>query len=82
MSIVTTKCPSEINLIYTADEDEIAQVIIDLQGAGFPITVPKLQILAWQYDHINGINAFANVINKDKKAGHTLAKFFCTGTLT
>ena len=74
MSIVITKCPSKINFIYAADEDEIAQVIIDLQRAGFPITVPKLQILAWQYDHINGINAFAN--NKDKKVGCTWAKFF------
>ena len=74
MSIVTTKCPSKINFIYTADKDEIAQVIIDFQRAGFPITVPKLQILAWQYDHINSINAFAK--NKDKKVGHTWAKYF------
>ena len=36
------KCPSDINFIYAADEDEIAQVIIDFQRAGFPITVPKL----------------------------------------
>ena len=56
------------------DEDEISQVIIEFQHAGFPITVPKLRILAWQYDHLNGINAFAN--NKDKKADQTWAKFF------
>ena len=56
------------------DEDEIAQVIIDFQRAGFPITVPKLRILAWQYDHLNGINSFAN--NKEKKAGRTWSKFF------
>ena len=68
MQIVT----SEINFIYAADEDKIAQVIIEFQRAGFPITVPKLRILAWQYDHLNSINAFA----KDKKAGHTWAKFF------
>ena len=49
-------------------------MIVDFQKAGFPITVPKLRILAWQYDHINGINAFAN--NKDQKAGQTWAKFF------
>ena len=47
------------------DEDEIAQVIIEFQHAGFPITVPKLRILAWQYDHLNSINSFAN--NKEKK---------------
>ena len=64
----------EINFIYAADEDEIAQVIIEFQRAGFPITVPTLRILAWQYDHLNGINTFAN--NKDKKVGHTWAKFF------
>ena len=74
VSIDTTKCQSKINFICIADEDEIAQVIIDFQRAGFPITVPKLRILAWQYDHINGINAFAN--NKDKKVGYTWAKFF------
>ena len=56
------------------DEDEIGQVIIDFQRVGFPITVPKLQILAWQYDHLNGINSFAN--NKEKKAGRTWSKFF------
>ena len=74
MSIVTTKCQSKINFICTTDEDKIAQVIIDFQRAGFPITVPKLQILQWQYDHINGTNAFAN--NKDKKVGCTWAKCF------
>ena len=49
-------------------------MIVDFQKAGFPITVQKLRILAWQYDHINGTNAFAN--NKDQKAGWTWAKFF------
>ena len=41
---------------------------------GFPITVSKLHVLAWQYDHINKINALAN--NKDKKAGGTWDKYF------
>ena len=49
-------------------------MIVDFQKAGFPITVQKLCILVWQYDHINGINAFAN--NKDQIAGRTWAKFF------
>ena len=70
MSIVT----SEINFIYAADEDKIAQVIIKFQRAGFQITVPKLRILAWKCEHLNGINAYAN--NKDKKVGCTWANFF------
>ena len=49
-------------------------MIVDFQKAGFPITVLKLRVLAWQYDHINGIKAFAN--NTDQKAGQTWAKFF------
>ena len=64
---------SKINFIYTADEDKIAQVIIEFQRAGFTITVPKLRILAWQYDHLNGINTFAN--NKDKKAKFFLHRY-------
>ena len=64
--------PSEIN--FTEDEDDIVQVIIDFQKAGFPITVSKLRVLAWQYDHINKINAFAH--NKDNRARHTWAKYF------
>ena len=48
--------------------------MINFQKVGFPLTVPKLCVLAWQYDHINKINAFAN--NKDKKARHTWAKYF------
>ena len=41
---------SKQNFINTDDDDEIAQVIIDFQRAGFLITVPKLRILVWQYD--------------------------------
>ena len=37
------------------------QVIVDFQKAGFPITVQKFCILAWQCDHTNGINAFAKL---------------------
>ena len=66
--------PSEIVPIFTENEDENAQVIVDFQKAGFPITIPKLRVLAWQYEHINGINSFVN--NKDQKAGQTWAKFF------
>ena len=64
---------SDIVPIFTEDEDDIAQVIVDFQKAGFP-WVPKLRVLAWQYDHINGLNAFSN--NKDQTAGQTWAKFF------
>ena len=66
--------PSKIVPIFTEDEDEIAQVIEDFQKAGSPTMVPKLRVLAWQYDHIHGINAFTN--NIDQKAGQTWAKFF------
>ena len=68
--------PSEIVPIFTEDEDEM---IVDFQKARFPITVPKLRVLAWQYDHINGINAFTN--NIDQKVGQIWAKFFLSITL-
>ena len=66
--------PSKFFPIFTEDEDDIAQMIVDFQKAGFPIMVPKLRVLAWQYDHINSTNAFAD--NKDQKASWTWAKFF------
>ena len=59
---------------FRENEDEIAQVIIDFQKVGFLITVPKLHVLAWQYDHTNKINTFAN--NKDKKDRCTWGKYF------
>ena len=38
--------PSKIVPIFTEDEDDIAQVIIDFQKAGFAITVPKVKSIS------------------------------------
>ena len=45
-------------MYFPANEDDIAEVIIVFQNAGFPLTVSRLQSLAYQYTKINGIKGF------------------------
>ena len=51
----------------------MTETILKFQRAGFPLTVSKVQSLAYQYAELNGINGFSS---KSKKAGRKWAKFF------
>ena len=55
-------------MYFPADEDDMAKTIITFQNAGFPLTVPRLCNLAFQYTKINNIKGFND---KDEMGGRT-----------
>ena len=60
--------------VFPADEDDMADTIITLQNAGFPLTVSRLHSLAYQYAKIYGIKGFND--KKEMGGGRTWAKCF------
>ena len=53
-------------MYFPADEDDMAKTIIAFQNAGFPLTIPRLHSLVYQYAKINNIKGFND---KDEMGG-------------
>ena len=51
----------QLGFISDDDEEQIATCIHEFQAAGFPLTVPRVRSLAWQYADVNGIPAFSDI---------------------
>ena len=54
---MTFKLSNQLH-VFSSDEDDMAKAIIAFQNAGFPLTVPRLHSLAYQYAKINNIKGF------------------------
>ena len=70
------QCLFQFNFFVTKlveEENELAERIKKFQRCGFPITMTKLRILAYQYAHVNGIEGFSD---KKKRAGYKWAYGF------
>ena len=60
-------------ILFSADEDGIAEWTCAFQNASFPLTVSKLRSLAYQYAKLNNIKGFSL---KNEMASCTWAKCF------
>ena len=48
-----------LNHVFSQNEGELAEVIINLEVCGFPLSMYRVHLLAFQYAHINSIKGFS-----------------------
>ena len=60
-----------MNHFFSEEERELAEVILKFEVCGFPLSVYRVRLLAFQYAHINCIKGFST---KNKIAGYKWAK--------
>ena len=60
-----------LNHFFAEEERELAEVILKFKVCGFPLSMYRVHLLAFQYAHINSIKGFST---KKKNAGYKWAK--------
>ena len=66
-------------LLFAEEERELAEVILKFEACGFPLSMYRVHLLAFQYAHINSIKGFST---KKKNAGYKWPKGIWQETLT
>ena len=56
---------------FSEEEREVAEVILKLEACGFPLSMYRVCLLAFQYAHINSIKGFLTI---KKNAGYKWAR--------
>ena len=60
-----------LNHVFSEEERELAEVILKFEVCGFPLSMYRVHLLAFQYAHINSIKGFSTT---KKNAGYKWAK--------